>query len=202
MVDRFKPCGVEGCLANAHHDASGRRGWCCMHYQRWQKHGDPTIAGGVPKPALDWLAANVGHIGDDCLVWPFHVSKKDGYGRVHHPADGHLMTASRLMCVLAHGEPPTPKHEAAHSCGKGSSACVNPGHVYWATPTRNQRDRVLHGTSNRGERQGGSKLTEEDVRSIRGMIGSMTQGSIADLFGVEVSTISRISTGDVWGWLT
>jgi hypothetical protein len=201
MVIRFKPCAVADCPANSHHDGNGRKGWCCAHYQRWQKNGDPLIVGSVPSPAIDWLREHVSHIGEDCLTWPFAVSSKDGYGRVHHPDDGRLMTASRLMCLLVHGEPPTPQHEGAHTCGRGSSACVNPGHLYWATPSKNQADRVDHGTSNRGERQGRSKLTEVDVRAIRGMLGSMTQGSIADLFGVEVSTISRISTGDVWGWL-
>lgn len=34
-----KPCVVEGC------DGSAKsRGWCAMHYQRWQANGDPLAS--------------------------------------------------------------------------------------------------------------------------------------------------------------
>ncbi|MFZ0270987.1 MAG: hypothetical protein WAL34_03970 [Acidobacteriaceae bacterium] len=170
-----------------------------MHYQRVKKFGDPTIVKKVPSPALDWIEANKNHIGDDCLRWPFHIGK-DGYGRVHYRA-GPLTTASRLMCTTAHGEPPSKKHEAAHSCGKGDQGCVNPNHIYWATSARNHADKIVHGTTNRGERQGRSRLTEADVLEIRQMLGLRTQKEIAHAFGVDESHIAHIKRGKAWGWL-
>lgn len=199
---RYKKCLVSDCERNAHYDVSGKCGYCVKHYRRFRKSGDPLVVRKVPSPAQDWLHQHVNYAGDDCLIWPFHRSPKDGYGRVHHPVHYHLMTSSRLMCIMAHGEPPTPKHEAAHKCGKGNQGCTNPLHLYWATPTENQHDRVKHGTSNRGERQGRSKLNRNDVRMIKSLCAAgYSQASIADQFGVDQSAISNIKRGRNWAWL-
>ena len=37
----------------------------------------------------------------------------------------------------------------------------------WGTPTENQQDRVLHGTSNRGEQHGRAFLSDADVLDMR-----------------------------------
>lgn len=200
MKNRFRNCSVDGCIKNAHRDAHGKSGLCVMHYQRHRKHGDTSVCGRTPSPAMDWLRAHASFVGDECLQWPFHIGS-DGYGRAHNPTTGALSTASRLMCIAAHGAPPTPKHEAAHSCGNGKEACVNPRHLYWATPSENQADRVAHRTSNRGERQWKSKLTEDDVREIRRRLGTETQQSIAVCFNIDPSVISDIKRGKKWGWL-
>lgn len=197
---RFKPCKVSGCDKNSHHDAAGRRGLCVMHYRRLQAHGDVTITKRHDKPTLDWINEHASHESDECLKWPFAIGA-DGYGRVHMPNVGHMTTASRLMCIVAHGNPPTSKHEAAHSCGKGNEACTNPKHIYWATPTQNQRDRVAHRTSNRGERQWKAKLTECAVIKIRALLESTSQAEIARMFDVDASVISDIKRKKKWAWV-
>lgn len=111
------------------------------------------------------------------------------------------MTASRVMCMASHGEPPSDTHEAAHSCGNGNKGCVNPKHLYWATPTENQTDRVLHGTSNRGSAQWNSKLKIEDVLHIRELLLTTSQKEIATLYGVSQSAINNIKTRKSWAWL-
>ena len=200
MEIRFTTCSVSDCKNNAHRDGDGRKGFCSMHYQRVKKHGDPTVIKVISSPAKDWLIAHVSYKDDNCLQWPFCIGN-DGYGRVHYFGNGALTTASRLMCVLAHGEPPSKKHESAHSCGKGSQGCVNPLHLYWATPTTNQRERLAHGTHNRGERQGLSKLTDENVRTIRLLVKSQSQTSVAAMFDIDQSHVSNIVTRKVWAWL-
>lgn len=63
-------------------------------------------------------------------------------------------------------------------------------------------DRALHGTSNRGERQWNSKLTESDVRRIRRMIADgVSNPDIADLFEVSPTAVRAIRTGASWAWL-
>jgi hypothetical protein len=197
---RYAKCSVADCAANAHHDGSGRRGFCCMHYQRWQAHGDPLFVWKQERPAIEWLESRVLFTGDECLPWPFTVGK-DGYGRVHRPDTYRLTTASRMMCEMAHGPAPSRKHEAAHSCGNGNKACTNPNHVYWATPTRNHADKVAHGTTNRGERQGSSKLTEADIRAIRSLCETMSNTDIARIYSLDQSTVSQIKGRKRWGWL-
>lgn len=197
----FTRCAVDDCSNNSHKSAHGSRGYCSMHYHRVRKYGDPSIKKSRPSPAKDWLIANKSHAGDECLPWPFYVGK-DGYGRAHHFGTDKLTTAARLMCTLAHGEPPTPGHEAAHSCGNGHKACTNKNHLYWATHTINQADRVEHLTTNRGERQWKAKLTSGDVMRIRELLVSTSQAAIARQFHVDPSHISNIKRGKAWSWLT
>jgi hypothetical protein len=109
--------------------------------------------------------------------------------------------AHRVMCLLAHGQPPSIEHVAAHSCGNGAGGCVNPRHLRWATASGNEADKVFHGTSNRGERSGSAKLTESEVRSIRSLEGRMTQQDIADKFGVHLMTVNSILRRRNWGWM-
>jgi hypothetical protein len=139
------------------------------------------------------------HDGDECLIWPFSKNHY-GYGRISIDGTEHIV--SRLVCKDAHGPPPTRGHEAAHSCGNGHLACVAKRHLSWKTRTENQTDRVSHGTSNRGERQWKSKLTEADAIEIRSLSKSKTGKELAAQFMVSQTTISRILSGKRWGWLS
>jgi hypothetical protein len=199
-MQKFVFCHISDCKRNAHRSENGKLGYCSMHYQRFKRHGNALIFKRVPSPALDWIEVHKNYDVDDCLRWPFHVGK-DGYGRVHYP-NGPLTTASRVMCTEAHGEPPSPKHEAAHSCGNGNKACVNPRHLYWATSARNHADKLIHGTHNRGERQGSSRLTDSDIVQIRELLKTHSQATVAKFYRVDPSHISNIARGTRWGWLT
>jgi len=71
--------------------------------------------------------------------------------------------------------------------------------LVYGTNAENQADRILHGTSNRGERHGNHRLTEQQVLEI---YARRAERGLAGEFGVSVETISAIRTGRAWGWLT
>ncbi|MBX3579951.1 MAG: hypothetical protein KF723_22335 [Rhizobiaceae bacterium] len=135
--------------------------------------------------------------GNDCLAWPF--STRDGYAVMRW--DGKSVSVCRLVCEKVYGPPPTPDHEAAHLCGKGHLGCVAKRHLVWKTDAENEADKLVHGTSNRGERHGMAKLLAADVLAIRELQGTATQREIARRFGVSQRTISLIHRRERWTWL-
>ena len=184
-------CSVEGC-GKKHY----ARSYCTKHYALWRLNGDPNGLGstkhGAPKA---WLDASLGSVTDDCLIWPF-TRTKSGYPRLWH--GGRMYPAYRLVCEMAHGEPPTPAHQAAHSCGRGRDGCVNPNHLRWATRAENERDKIVHGTVPRGEKNAMAKLTGEDVATIREVAPFATQASLCRHYGISSAQMSRIINGKRW----
>lgn len=176
-------------------------GWCENHYKLWKRHGDPLVR---LRPANGEAAAYLKNVallydGDECLIWPF-ARDENGYGQVKDK--GQMRSAHRVVCEEAHGQPPTPKHEAAHSCGRGSAGCVTKRHLSWKTRAGNQQDRVAHGTSNRGERASNAKLTEAQVLEIYALRGKLSLSKIATRYGVTPHAICSIHIGRSWAWLT
>jgi hypothetical protein len=101
---------------------------------------------------LPWLKKHAWFDGDECLYWPFKYStigKRDN-GGAQVMFKGRYVRAARVMCELAHGPAPTPKHESAHSCG--DSRCFNQKHLRWATKFENEADKDIHGKRPRGVR--------------------------------------------------
>lgn len=189
-------CIIEGCEKVAY-----AYGHCLMHHKRLLRHGNPLVTVKPPNGSRYDFIANIARYfdGDECLPWPFK-SKSQGRGLVYLP-NGTERLASRVLCEMVYGPPPTPRHEAAHSCGKGHEGCVNPKHLRWATPEENQADKIIHGTTNRGERCGSAKLTEDDVRYIRIHLNSRCNKEIASLYGVTDSAIRSIKSRRTWAWL-
>lgn len=197
MADKFKACSVSGCNGNASRTKFGAKGFCRMHYGMLRRHGDPL--GGRPNGDLMRFVHETAlpYGGKDCLIWPYG-KKGSGYGQIR--VNGKQRMAHRYVCISAHGEPPTLKHEAAHSCGNRS--CVNPNHLSWKTRSSNQADRVIHGTHRRGERNKLAKLTEEQAIEIISLKEIVSKRSLAKKFGVSATTIAQIHNGQRWGWLT
>lgn len=137
-------CSIPGCGRPAI-----ARTFCSHHYSKWSLHGDPCWQ--RKETCAEWLQRHAReYIGDDCLKWPF-ATDIEGYGVVRFR--GRDTSASRAMCFIVHGDPPTPKHQAAHSCGKGHLGCVNPRHIRWATCFENIQEKRVHGTMNYGTRR-------------------------------------------------
>lgn len=139
--------------------------------------------------SLQWIKDHLDYPHEYCLIWPFGRDKVSGRGSLQF--EGRSQYAHRVMCRLAKGEPPTPEHEAAHSCGNGHLACVNPNHLGWKTVSENHLDTSQHGRRSYGERV----LNDEMVAEIRALQGKEKQKDVAARYGVSAPTISHIWYG-------
>lgn len=175
------------------------RGFCASHYDRFRRNGDP-LAGRTPKGyAIKYVHSTIlKETGSECFPWPF--AKTSGYGMMN--VDGKNIHAHRYVCIMAHGDPPTDKHEAAHECGNGNRGCVNPNHLSWKTSKENQQDRLRHGTATRGINNPRAKLSEGQVLEIFSLRGTESQSETAGRFGVGQTTVSSIQRGRLWGFVT
>ena len=87
--------------------------------------------------------------GDECLIWPFALANK-GYAQMRYL--GEVRQVHAILCEIENGPRPSLDMNASHSCGKGTSACVNRHHVRWLTKQENEREKVAHGNHYRGPR--------------------------------------------------
>ncbi len=179
---------------------SDTRGFCSAHYTRLLRHGDPLKKTKDRGGAIKFLQEVVlPYVGDECIIWPYSKTGNEGSGWVSWKGKGSRVP--RVVCEETNGPPPSQYHQAAHSCGNGHLACCTPSHLRWATPTENAQDKITHGTSARGERQGSSKLTEVEVREIRSLEGVISATKIARKFGVGLGQVRRIQKRERWAWL-
>jgi hypothetical protein len=188
MADK-RVCSISGC---------GKKiaglGYCKNHWYRFHKYGDPLAGATVHGEPLRYFTEVVlSYTGEDCLIWPY-ARDSNGYGQLRK--DGTVYYVARLVCEVAHGAPPTPEHEAAHSCGKGHEACCAKSHLRWATVVDNHADKKIHGTYKNPPIV--AKLTPSDVLAIRDLKGRMTQREIAKMFGVQHAAIGCIHRGKTW----
>jgi len=186
-------CSVDGCENDVEH-----KGLCHLHYLKLKKHGSPLKGGPILGELIKFIEDNKSYQGNECLIWPFGRGVY-GYGRVN--INGRDIGAHRVMCEKVNGAPPTPKHEAAHNCGKGHLGCVTPSHLRWATHQENMEDTAIHGTRYQGTSHHFAKLSEEKVKEIRSLYGYMPNRKIAMRFKVSPSLITLIMHGDVWSWV-
>lgn len=146
----------------------------------------------APKGSSEaFLRTHMNWASRECLLWPYRTVPT-GYGLA--VIGGVQKRASRWMCILTHGEPPSARHEAAHNCG--NPRCVNPNHLRWATPAQNSADKLFHGTHNRGEKNSRTHLTPEDVQTIRNAPPDLA--ALMTRYGVSKGCISKIRSGQRW----
>jgi hypothetical protein len=132
---------------------------------------------------------------DDCWIW--HGTTADGYGVFWDVANRgrlHYVRAHRYAFATAYGYAPS---QANHHCDV--PLCCNPRHLYDGSTQDNTADRVRRGRSATGARNGNARLTEDDVRSIRLLLRSGTQGKVlAQRYHVNPKTITLIRRGRTW----
>lgn len=140
---------------------------------------------------------------DDCVIWPYG-RQSDGYGCVH--VAGEPGATSRLTHRLVLERmigPCPPGMVAAHTSGIcHNRACMNVRHLRWDTERANQADKIIDGTTNRGERSASAKLNQDQVRSIptRNKAGE-SQRSLGREYGISHRQVRAILARTKWTWL-
>lgn len=141
--------------------------------------------------------SKVERLESGCLVWT-GARDSSGYGHVRMPGRK-LRSCHRLSWLLLFGYIPNGMY-VCHKCD--NPPCVNPSHLFLGTARDNALDRDAKGRRGRGaprkgyRRVGFGKLSDEDVRDIRGMCArGMMHRDIAARFGIAASTVSKIRNG-------
>lgn len=131
-------CAAEGCSIDAR-----CKGFCKKHYNRWLRHGDPTITRphGVPQPEAPRFFAMVRFgprfAGTPCLLWT-GTRRLEGYGQfaVRRIGVKQTVRAHRWLYERWVGPIPDGMH-LDHLCR--TPACVNPAHLEPVTGAENTR---------------------------------------------------------------
>lgn len=148
---------------------------------------------------LEFLLQSIsGHLPDTCIEWPYGIigGRGGGYGQVYseqRPFRVHVVSYATYHGLAL----PLPDGLIIrHDCD--NRRCFNPKHLQSGSPKDNIHDAISRGRINlRGAARTQAKLTEENVRFIRGNSG-LTGASLALKFGVARSLISRILKGQAW----
>lgn len=135
------------------------------------------------------------------------IAKRGGYQQVALWEGGHgrICYVHQLVTLTFHGPRPTAKHDTAHADGnKLNNHFTN---LRWATRSENERDKIRHGRSNRGERNGGARLTDAQAHEIVARAKTLPRSSggkrvrkgglrkLGREFGVTPSAIWQIIAG-------
>lgn len=128
--------------------------------------------------------------------WEFNGNLRKGYGRI--TVNGVSVVVTRV--VYEHHVGPLPKNLLVrHKCD--NPPCVNPDHLEVGTVRDNTQDMLDRGRHDppRGEANGQSKLTVEQVIEMRGLqVTGIPYRKLAEQFGVSVSCVSSIVNRQRW----
>lgn len=130
--------------------------------------------------------------GDDCWNWN-GCKLPSGYGIIGR-GTGQVPIGAHVVSWIIHNGSFAPGLSVCHKCDNRS--CVNPNHLFLGTQQDNLKDMRSKGRQVKGEKHGLAKLSEDDVRAIRG--SNETQARLAAHFGVNQSCISKIQLGKRW----
>jgi len=169
------------------------RRMCRKHYYQNYKSGclPPLENDARSAPLKDRLLAKIERDENGC--WLFRGAlAANGYGLIWRTNKN--VATHRVAYEIFCG-PITAEDVICHKCDVRN--CVNPDHLFKGTRLDNNRDKVEKGGQPRGETHANSKLSEDDITKILSL-RHMTGRAVADLFGVNQSTISRIWGGQRW----
>lgn len=137
------------------------------------------------KPGIKWRRRAVKINSDGYNTLALHGNGKRCESRI-----------ARLLLETFDGPPPE-GGQACHINGIRTDDRLE--NLRWGTARDNAKDRDRHGTTVRGERVPQSKLTEEEVRSIRRHAGTgATQRALARAFRVDQQVVWAIIHRKRW----
>jgi hypothetical protein len=93
-------------------------------------------------PLAERVARKVVKDPSGCWLWTGALSLKRRGRRPVIQVGGRgtrVISVARWTCEQKNGPPPTPEHEAGHTCPGGErDDCVNPDHLTWMTRVENE----------------------------------------------------------------
>lgn len=186
----MKKCSVPMCERK-----SIRKGFCSLHFYRWDKYGDPLVTKQVQFHGLTPQERFWKYVKKTPGCWEWVGCKMKGYGMMN--VNGIPKLASRLSWEIHYGPIPANKM-VLHKCDNPS--CSNPEHLYIGDQFDNMADMWNRGRANPGHvygsKHGNSKLTDEDAKLIRH--STQKTRELADQFGVSMTTIQYVRSGKSW----
>ena len=191
-------CSVEGCNRDVWVKS---RGWCQMHYARWNRHGD--VSRGHPSEEerffsrVDKDGPTIYEGLGPCWVWT-GGKVSAGYGGFTVYVDGEKTSVPSHRWSYVHHVGPIPAGLfLRHRCD--NPPCVNPEHLEPGTQNDNVQDRQARGRTSRGTAHYAAKLTEWDVRDIREIHrNGCSAAEIARGYKVGATAIERLLSGRTW----
>jgi len=132
---------------------------------------------------------------DENECWPWLGSfDKDGYGQMRDGIRKIQDRAHKFSARLHFGEIPKGMC-VCHFCD--NQWCSNPKHLFFGTQQDNIADKLSKNRQAKGEQQGLSKLTEEQIAEIRSRANESYR-TLCQEFGLVPSTVYRIWRNQSW----
>lgn len=129
-----------------------------------------------------------------CLLWLGKVDR-DGYGRVRSAPRRETMFKIHRVAFQVHRGIIPKGMSVCHHCDVPS--CINPEHLFLGTHADNMADMHAKGRALKGERHPLSKLTADQVRTIR---ADKSHGptKLAAALGVYRATVQDVIARRTW----
>lgn len=121
-----------------------------------------------------------------------------GYQKVRLVVDGRRrrVAVHTLIALAFHGERPAGA-QVRHLNGRRDDNRAE--NLAWGSASENAADREQHGTTARGERNGFARLTDDEVRRVRGLLATgRSQRAVAALVGCSQRTVGAIARNERW----
>ena len=92
-----KICKFIGCTKSAYWKNEGKRGWCSIHYRRWQRHGDPSVCKYAPDGSgcvfkgYKIITVNGDYILEHRHIMEQHLGRKLNPSEIIHHINGNRL---------------------------------------------------------------------------------------------------------------